>query len=320
MNTLDELEKRPKRPFGYIEKGIGREENLTIFTDNQWKLKVEKSILHDKELEIWLTRENKKSNEILERLKPLASQIEDKEQIKPNYIHKSSLAKLIKSEYEKIHKTTFDDSCNEFVKLLIDHCFHFSLFNEIVSQIIFSSLIVHKMHGQNLTIDRKKGLFIIGDYGYGKTSIIKTIDAIIESDLKVKDVANQEIPIRHEQYLNYLRRFRLVPVLEIVDSRKTNQTLYNDIESRTHLTIDFDDIIREFKVKIYGGDEVCVIREILSERHRRGLKTNIITNFSESKTVDEVIDIYGNIFGGALYDRFFTDFNLVELKGKSKRK
>jgi len=148
----------------------------------------------------------------------------------------------------------------------------------------------------------------------------KTIDLIIESDASIEDISNKSVPIRHEQYLRYTKRFRIVPALEIVDSRKNNQDLYNDIESRTYLTVDFDDIIREFRVKIYGGDEVCVIRELLSERHRRGLKTNIITNFSESKIVDDVIDIYGNIFGGALYDRFFSDFNVIEVKGQSKRK
>ncbi len=151
-----------------------------------------------------------------------------------------------------------------------------------------------------------KGLLIIGDYGNGKTSVMKTFEFIFQGvqDISFKGYTANEVVTMFEK---------------ITDDE--NEHTRTQFENAMYKGIRyFDDLKTERIASNYG--KVNIFKDILEERYNRNSKTHITCNFKEgfNGNIKVGIDEFGEKYGGRVYDRVFEMFNIVEFKGKSFRK
>lgn len=298
------LEDRPKRPKYYLPMHK-RTKNI-LWSQDRFERIVKESEEYDKYLA-----------EVEEAAKSLRMSA-----VKPprtiDVIHYSSLANLIISEYEKIYDVKWDKTNNSFLKLLIDYSFSARVFGKEESNFIHSPLLEHKVGSRVCNPSLKKGLLVIGDYGVGKTSLMKTFDYVIRNshNLKVRDVS------RSENYLidyagNY-KFFNVHSAKEITDLYQSDKKEYKIIEQSKILTL--DELMRENKV--FGNDNTGkeLMPEFINERYNNRLITHAIVNYpSNNKTVSGFCEAYAARYGGHIFDRLFEMFNIVEVSGNSKR-
>ncbi|WP_234110157.1 hypothetical protein [Chryseobacterium sp. R2A-55] len=164
-----------------------------------------------------------------------------------------------------------------------------------------------------------KGLMIIGDYGTGKTSIIKTFHQMIRlansKPLGVYDVdvTNQFLK-RYKLGFGYHTTNEVVKAFESISNPEEKEIFWKRMSTGMKY---FDDVMTENTASNYGKIEV--FKDIFEMRYVTGAKTIISMNYSGS-SVDDTLDAIGTKYGQRVYDRMFEMFNIIELKGKSLRK
>lgn len=149
----------------------------------------------------------------------------------------------------------------------------------------------------------EKGLLIVGDFGNGKSSVMKTIHLVLQSypskSFAFKD-ANQVVG----------------------DFEACDQPIDRDLFWKRMLTgrCLFDDVKTEGMASNYGKKNL--FKDILERRYERSLITYLCCNYSEDNPGDltAALDEFGIKYGGRVYDRLKQMFNIVEFKGKSQRK
>ena len=151
-----------------------------------------------------------------------------------------------------------------------------------------------------------KGLLIIGDFGNGKTSVMKSFESIFQGvhGISFKGYTANEVVTMFEKITD--------------DENEHTRTqfenaMYNGIRY-------FDDLKTERIASKYG--KVNLFKEILEERYNRKLKTHITCNFKEGfyGNIEVGISEFGERYGGRVYDRMFEMYNIIEFKCKSFRK
>lgn len=309
-------EGRILRPHGYIEQR-DRDKNRTLFSDERFAKKVRESEEYDSERKKITDKVNKEIQALSKGLKAKTGIIES-EPITPSFIHKTSLINKLKEIFEKleIENREFENESIEFLKTLIDYCFDYTVFNGIENNFIHSKLLTHKIGNEIVRVSPSKNLFIVGNYGVGKTSIIQSIDYLINhsSEISIMDVNKNEIPL--SCYNGYYSWMGLISVNKLTHYKEFEPEKYLAISQRKSLCIDFDDRIKERLV--YGKP---FIGDLINERYQNNLKTHIVCNYiDQTYSIDAVLMNYLDVFGGALYDRLFQMFNFIEVHGSSKRK
>ena len=149
----------------------------------------------------------------------------------------------------------------------------------------------------------KKGLLIIGKYGNGKTSILRTLSTMFN---------HFKMPIRFRTVNSH----DLVTEWESISSQGGRHLFFEKyLCSMLHI----DDVKKERKASNYGTVEI--IRDILEKRYDKKLKTFITCNYRESDKEGNLKDalIEFSRYGNHIYDRLFEMFNIIEFKGKSFR-
>ena len=148
-------------------------------------------------------------------------------------------------------------------------------------------------------ISLKKGLFVFGSYGTGKTTSFRIIQNLAKQ-YQVKELW-----------------FPSISTQEVVDRFNMEKNKEDVIRYFSKGTFLFDDLGSETagnNIYQYGKEEVFV--RILLNRYRNfeklGTKTHITTNLG-LKQVEER-------YGKQLADRFIEMFNLLKLDGPSRRK
>ena len=149
----------------------------------------------------------------------------------------------------------------------------------------------------------EKGLLIIGNYGCGKTSIMRVLKQLFD-----------HTPLSFKMYTSN----KIVSTFES----------YNDAEaragyiSRTKTGIAyFDDIKTEKIASNYGLYNL--IKEIIEERYISKIKTYITCNYrddDDEMSLDDALKEFDEKYGPRVYDRLFQMFNIIEFNGKSMRK
>lgn len=166
-----------------------------------------------------------------------------------------------------------------------------------------------------------KGLFIIGGYGSGKTSIMRTLYKIIERG------ETEPFPVVKTAGggINTLRKFGLRFGFYTSNQVKLNfETCRKDEESEFWSRhkggrIYYDDITAEEVVSKFGRTEI--FKQILENRYTSRATTLVSLNYNEDdRTIDGTLNLFGNRYGARVYDRVFEMFNIVTLTGKSLRK
>lgn len=165
----------------------------------------------------------------------------------------------------------------------------------------------------------EKGIMIIGDYGTGKTSIMKTFHDMISysknNPIGVKDIegTNQFLG-RYSIGFGYHTANDVVKTFESINNPEEKQIFWRKMTSGTKY---FDDVMTEATASNYGKIEV--FKDIFEMRYMNSAKTLISLNYS-GNSVDSTLDEVTNKYGPRVYDRIFEMFNIIELKGESLRK
>lgn len=153
-------------------------------------------------------------------------------------------------------------------------------------------------HGSSLKLDNNKGIFLYGDVGTGKSTLIR---------------------ILAEYQRTMWRGFKVVNCASLVAEFSThgvdalNESTWNTGYSGNNpVERAFDEMGRETIPAKYYGNELNIMQHILQLRYDLKIKTHITTN----KGPEELIHLYGE----HIYDRAVEMFNFIELKGDSKRK
>jgi len=147
--------------------------------------------------------------------------------------------------------------------------------------------------GSNIEIEPsiKKGLMIVGNYGFGKTIIFKAFQKSF-------------LPI------NSSNRFGIVSSKEIVSYY--HNTKEPDLKKYYNSTWYFDDVGHEKAA--YGKDEL--MEDIIFQRYHlfqnKGNKTHISTNYD--------LEYLKSKYGDYIYSRIFEMFNIIFVDGRDRRK
>lgn len=161
-------------------------------------------------------------------------------------------------------------------------------------KIIFNWLI-----GNEINIKENKGLFLTGDFGTGKSVILKGIIQFITkyySDLNLFNGISQPVYVLSHEMNSYFS--------------EGNEFMINRMKNTSILAI--DDLGYESSSVRNYGTELKPFEEILMARYDKGKCILISTN----KTLDEI----GISYGWHIFDRIKQMTYNIQFTGQSKRK
>lgn len=154
----------------------------------------------------------------------------------------------------------------------------------------------------NLSIpSMDKGLLIIGSYGNGKTSIMRALEVVLKvTNVIFKGYSTNEVVFMYESCENPSQK------------KEFNKLM-------TTGTRFFDDVLTERLASNYG--KANIIKDILEERSLKKRRTYITCNYSEENLdLEKGLKQFSVKYGKRIYDRIFSDFNIIKFKGKSRRR
>lgn len=158
-----------------------------------------------------------------------------------------------------------------------------------------------------------KGLLIVGDFGNGKTSTLKTFEKILRYDTQ-------------NSFIFYTAN-QVVTMYENCSGGDAKAEFNKKINFGTRA---FDDVKTERMASNFG--KVNLFKDIIENRYNNLLitvkgekkinKTFITINYKEGFEGDlnAALDEIGELYGPRVYDRLFEMFNVIEWKGSSFRK
>jgi DNA replication protein DnaC len=150
-----------------------------------------------------------------------------------------------------------------------------------------------------------KGLWICGNFGSGKTQLLKAYKSV------AMQMFNQNVGIQSCADMNarYLKRNDMTRQLALFDGIKTFSNKF-DTQERI-----FDDLGEEETYVMDYGNKVCLMAHILSERYK-GLKSGAITHITTNLSMKQVAEIYG----GRIESRISEMFNVIKLGSRADSK
>ncbi|WP_418510966.1 hypothetical protein [Corallibacter sp.] len=147
-----------------------------------------------------------------------------------------------------------------------------------------------------------KGLLIIGNYGIGKTAYLKAFEKLFRF----------YTPLRFKGYSS----MELVRMYENISSPVEKELFFHNMERKC---LYIDDLDAEKNASNFGITNV--VKEVLSLRYEKSLLTFASCNYSSSDLcVEQTMESFIERYGNRIYDRMFDMFNVIEFKGKSKRR
>lgn len=192
-----------------------------------------------------------------------------------------------------------------------------------------SENLVKKCGNKALAPSFKKGLLLIGNVGNGKTSIMKSMEFLIDFHFKkaIEEKWNTsgdwaKIRFRFKTTESLVSEFEYLKTQEEKDIFFKNQSTGNIL---------FDDLKREKNASNYGITNVVAsvlekrynhFKSYTSENKTKNFVSHGTMNFHDEypNDINFAIQDCGIRYGSHVYDRIFELFNIVEIKGKSQRK
>lgn len=194
-------------------------------------------------------------------------------------------------------KVTIDQFKNKMYEIKPDFIVDNS--NKTLLNDIF--LYVNNESGLNRKLDPKKGVFMWGDIGAGKSTLIKMLGEWLRIVGEGYKTINCSV-LANQYSANGLLAL--------------NSSTYNENEFGVCNPVNraFDELGREPRPAKHFGNELNVMEYILQCRYelRNQCRTFVTTNI----TPEGVKKLYGDY----IYDRINEIFNIVEVSGKSYRK
>lgn len=258
---------------------------------------LDKYAAYEKNFQDHLSNLPKKQEVILPELKPITLE---------------SLYAVFKDGFKFFNGKEFDESCNdcEGRKLARTLCAYF-----LQRDGFYKSPLINNISNPDL----RKGLMIIGTYGTGKTSILKTFYEIFSNanhhPIIVIDINGTEQFLgRYKLGFGYFTANEVVKKFEALSDRLEKELFWSRHKKGFKY---YDDIMTESTASNFGKIEI--FKDILEMRYEKGSKTIISLNYSGG-SVAETLEQISLKYGERVYDRIFEMFNIIELKGESLRK
>ena len=235
-------------------------------------------------------------------------------------ISMESLYETFKEAYQFFRGIEFNETLNRDPKNKYGE-------SAILARTICAYLTKHKSFYNSPILNQKinnpdlnKSIMIIGKMGTGKTSVMKTLyDMFLYSGnnpVGVKDI---------DGTMQYLRRYKLGfkfhNVHEVVSDYHYSARDYQDIFWKKHKKglAYYDDLMTEKQA--FGKEEL--FREVLENKYSHNTPMIVSMNYVPQDDIEDIettLNAYALRYGERLYDRSFSQFNFLELRGKSLRK
>ena len=214
----------------------------------------------------------------------------------PKHFKTEEIYHLFKSCYFEINKEPFieTEESKNFVFSLI---FYFQN-----SERFFDSPLLHKLPNTKNSLN--KGLLIVGGFGTGKSSCLKTFQHLLNSKCE------SQIKLIFQTAIDVVNNFETTPQEEIMDFHNRHSKGFRV----------FDDLKGEKMASRFGKSEI--FQDILFKRFENDkILTIILCNYAEDSPndIEGAIDEF-NRYSGRVLDRIYGKFNIIELKGKSFRR
>jgi DNA replication protein DnaC len=209
------------------------------------------------------------------KIAPKKERIMDTEQLKKWYHFEAKIYYQLQNR-----KFEIDDDNKIYLDLI---CKYFALDNDFENK-----------HQGNL----KKGLYIYGPNGTGKTSSLK----IIQNIAKKTGLKNLWFPM-----------VETAVVVEKFNSEKNKDFIIKNYSKGNFL---FDDLGAENEgsnIFIYGKEDIFI--RIMEARYRAFIEKGTITHITTNLALNDIKKRYGS----RVEDRFVEMFNFLELGGSSRR-
>lgn len=222
-------------------------------------------------------------------------------------VSKLQLWQLFKKAYHIAHKKSFVETPDSLANIapVIDYFIRDPGFYE-------RKRLITRIGDVSLVPDFDKGLLIIGDYGNGKSTVMKALQLVFD---------HYRMPMRFKNYTAH----DLVTEFERIGADPTyrESSRYQFYERLTKVKgLYIDDVKKERMASNFG--KVNLIRDILEKRYdQKSVKTYITCNHREGDATCDLADAleeFGDLYGGHIYDRLFEMFNIIEFKGATFRK
>jgi DNA replication protein DnaC len=205
---------------------------------------------------------------------------------------------IFKLQYTMLYKKEFVE-INESLELVSTLFDYFTK-----SKDFLTSPLLYRIKDVDISLD--KGLIIVGGFGVGKTSILKTFTEIIKNI----SLNFNQYPIRMHNTQDIVEEFECGGSdsrIDVIDKYSKSYRI-------------FDDVKNERKASKYGI--IDLLKEIIYKRcETRNFRTIIICNYDPENPDDmnQAIESFYR-YEGQVYDRLYEAFNFIEIKGKSMRK
>jgi len=168
-------------------------------------------------------------------------------------------------------------------------------------------------------VNINKGLLLVGGYGVGKTSIIKSVHQMIRKASNpiryVQDENGKQQPIpRYKASFRFTTANDIVSEYESIKNTLDKNMFWNKYQNGT---IYIDDLMTERDASNFG--KVNIFKELLEKRSITQAKTLVSMNYVNDN-FNETLQAYKEKYGPRNHDRLYQMFNIIELKGKSLRR
>lgn len=222
--------------------------------------------------------------------------IQQKFERKP-LLHQRNSAKQL---YETFKETFKRLNGKEFIENYESKNFIYTLIYYFTKQSNFyKSPLLFNFLGTEARLE--KGLIIVGGFGCGKSSILKTFQEMVKND-KVHN-------------LKFITSIQAVNEYEATDQENLHD--FNNRIEKGNLII--DDLLAEKTASRYGKKEL--FENVLFQRCENQKATTIITMNFDSELPNDMEFALEKLsrYGGRVFDRILGGFNFIQLDGKSFR-
>ena len=226
----------------------------------------------------------KSSSKIIQEFKLLKLKTPNKSKSEESKISTPELKKLFYIEAKRYFKS-------------IDREFQVDIDNKRFLDII-CKYFSYDLEFENLYKgELRKGLLITGPHGTGKTSLLEIMQ-LVSKIYQIKQIW-----------------YSIKPTIEIVGefNRSAGSTKDYIIHYYSNGKYLFDDLGAEKEASNYGKENI--FERILELRYNNFKSKNIITHLTTNLTLKEMQTRYGD----RVFDRIHEMFNILELKGNSRR-
>ncbi len=165
--------------------------------------------------------------------------------------------------------------------------------------------LIKYFNGNECKLDLSKGICLFGNYGTGKSYLLRAIQKYIQRiNIKDKNI------------------FRIASIEELINSIEKKQLdtylQFKELNNMKHVNLCIDEFGSELdsQIKFYGSPAKEHIERFLMRRYELFAGKRAITHITTNLTPELMAKHYSQ----RLVDRFIEMFNIIEVKGESKRK